>query len=64
MRYMLEHKGIKFPTTNELFEARKKLRPAVTSTLNDQGVAVDYKELVHMTVRSVLNIVAMENKFE
>ena len=48
MRYMLENEGIKFPTTNELLDARKKLRPTITSTLNDRGVTVDYKELVQM----------------
>ena len=48
MRYMLEHKGRKFQTTNELLEARKKLRPAITSILNDRGVTVDYKKFVQM----------------
>lgn len=61
MRHILASKGVYFPTSNELLEARKKLRPAITPVLDGQGVQVQYKDLVKMTVESVLSV-ALKDK--
>ena len=39
LRYTMALKGIYFPTSNELLEARKKLRPVITSVLDGKGVS-------------------------
>ena len=64
LRYILNHKEISFPTTNELREARKKLRPTISPSLNNKGVSVDYRELVQMTLKSVLKLVKVKHDFE
>ena len=64
IRHTLTNKGIYFPTTNELLEGRKQLRPPVESTLGTKGVKVSFHELVKMTTQSVLKIVSKEAKFE
>ena len=46
IKQILACKGVWFPTTNELLEGRKKLRPAITSVCNGKGVNVDYTNLV------------------
>lgn len=63
IRFILISKGIHFPTTNELCEARKVLRPVVDTCLYDKGVVVDYKSLIQMTTDSVLNVVLQETEF-
>ena len=63
-RYVLQGKNVYFPTSNELNEARKKLRPIVSTTLGNKGVKVDYSELVKMTTESVLEIISDEGRFE
>jgi hypothetical protein len=57
LRFLFASKGIYFPTTNELLEGRKKLRPTISNVLTGRGVSVQYKELVKMTIDSVLNII-------
>ena len=64
MRHLLATKGIHFPTSNELLEARKKLRPVITSVLDGRGVQVQYKELVQMTVESVLKVAMKEKNID
>ena len=61
MRQLLGRKGIYFPTSNELLEGRKKLRPVVTPVLDGKGVQVQYKDLVKMTVESILKV-ALQGK--
>ena len=63
-RYVLQNKNVYFPTSNELNDARKKLRPVVETTLSDKGVKVDYTALVEMTTESILKTVIEECKFE
>ena len=63
-RYVLQNKNVYFPTSNELNDARKKLRPTVGTTLSDKGVKVGYTALVQMTTESILKIVSEECKFE
>ena len=60
MRIMLAAKNIYFPTSNELLEGRKKLRPVITSALDNRGVQVQYKEVVRMTLNSILSLVPTE----
>ena len=55
LRTILSKKGIYFPTSNELLEGRKKLRPTITTILDNRGVTVSYKDVVQMTVESTLN---------
>ena len=50
LRHIMSSKGIYFPNTNELLEARKKLRPVITPVLDGKGVQVQYKDLVKMTL--------------
>ena len=57
LKIFFASKGIYFPTTNELLEGRKKLRPTISNVLTGRGVSVQYKELVKMTIDSVLNII-------
>ena len=57
-------KGIYFPTSNELLEARKKLRPVVTPVLDGKGGQVQYKDLVKMTVESALSVVSKEKSLD
>ena len=52
LRYMLNHKETSFPTTNELREARKTLRPTISPSL------------VQMTLKSVLKLVEVKHDFE
>ena len=63
LRYMLTSKGIYFPTTNELLESRKALRPVVDVCLDGKGVCVQYNKLVKMTIESVLKVVSEGNEF-
>lgn len=64
MRIFLSKKGIHFPTTNEILRARKKLRPVVMPCLTGKGVFCDYKELVRMTISSVIDIVLKEETYQ
>ena len=57
MQRIMLNKGIHFPNTNELNEARKKLRPLVTSVLDGKGVKVEYDELLKGTVKSIVSVV-------
>ena len=57
LRFLFASEGIYFPTTNELLVGRKKLRPTISNVLTRRGVSVQYKELVKMTIDSVLNII-------
>lgn len=57
LRYFLKEKNIDFPTTNDLLETRKMLRPESTSVLDGRGRSVDYKETVSMTVSSILSVI-------
>jgi len=43
------------PTTNELLETRKKLRPG--SVLDGKGRSVNYTDLVLMTAKSILSVI-------
>ncbi|CAL4194646.1 unnamed protein product, partial [Meganyctiphanes norvegica] len=52
MKNMLKSKNIYFPNTNELLEARKRMRPTISSTPDNKGVMVDYKTLVKQTVEA------------
>ena len=56
MKRIVESKEIHFPNTSELNEARKKLRPVVSSVLDGTGVYVDYYNLVTNTATSLLGI--------
>ena len=58
IRHALAAKGVYFPTSNELLDGRKKLRPVISPILNNQGVEVNYKEVVKMTVQSVVSMVS------
>ena len=62
MKSILSSKGIHFPNTTELNEARKKLRPVVRSILDGKGVAVDYKQVVIETGESILKVIKKEGK--
>ena len=64
MRFFFNSKDIYFPTTNELLEGRKRLRPTITSVLEDKGVQVQYKELEKMTVESALSLVLQERSVD
>lgn len=62
-RYLEKH-HLGFPNTNELLEARKKLKPVIkplnefeSNPSNLPGVAVKYEELVKMTTASVFDVV-------
>ena len=57
MRNILAATGIYFPTSNELLEGRKKLRPVISPILDDRGVQVQYKDLVKMTLDSILSLI-------
>ena len=54
MKRIRESKRIHFPNTNELNEAHKKLRPAVSSVMDGRGVYVDYYDLITDTATSLL----------
>ena len=64
LRYGMASKGIYFPSSNELLDARKNLRPAITPVLDGKGVQVQYTDLVKMTVESVLNVVINEKSMD
>lgn len=57
MKSILSSKGVYFPNTTELNEARKKLRPVVSPILEGKGVAVDYKEVVIETGKSIIRVI-------
>ena len=61
IRNILGTKGVYFPTSNELLEGRKKLRPVISPILDNRGVQVQYKEVVRMTIESILNLVPAES---
>ena len=44
IRNIMRGKNVDFPTTNELLEERKKLRPLVLSAVGGKGLKADYKE--------------------
>ena len=52
MKILIESKGFHFPSTTELNEARKKLRPVISTVLDGKGVGVNYEELVKSTVKA------------
>lgn len=58
MKVFLKSKGIHFPSTTELLDARKALRPVISSVLDGKGVSVDYTELVQTTVQAQLDVVS------
>ena len=64
IRYVLQKRKIHFPTTNELNEARKKLRPSVSSVLEGKGVKVSYEELIRKTTESVIQTCIEKGTFE
>ena len=57
MKSYLATKGVVFPNTNDLLQARKKLRPIIKSELNNDGVSVDYVDLIEMTSKFLINVV-------
>ena len=57
---ILKSRNISFPNTNDLNEARKKLRPIVNSTPDNKGVFVNYKELVKQTVTSQIEELGLD----
>ena len=57
IRQFLMSKDIEFPTTNELLEARKKLRPESESVLDGKGRSVNYTDLVLTTAKSILSVI-------
>ena len=57
VRKYLMKKGIYFPSTTVLLEARNKLRPVISPVLGNKGVSVDYIELVSSTTSSILDAV-------
>ena len=61
VRNILVTKGVHFPTTNELLEGRKKLRPVISPILDNRGVEVQYKEVVKMTIESILTLVPTDS---
>ena len=61
LKQYLKEKNVFFPNTNDLLEARKKLRPVLKPILNDNGVTVDYVDLTVMTTKSIINM-CNENK--
>ena len=61
IRNIVGAKGIYFPTSNELLEGQKKLRPVITPVLENRGVMVQYKDVVKMTIESILNLVPAES---
>ena len=56
MKRIMTSKGIYFPNTNEINEARKKLRPVSHSVLDGKGVGVNYCECVENTVSSIFSV--------
>ena len=56
VRSILVGKGVHFPTTNQLLEARKKIRRVVSLKLGGKGVKVDYQTLVRQTTESVIHL--------
>ena len=64
IRYVLQKRKIHFPTTNELNEARKKLRPSVFSVLEGKRVKVSYEELICKTTESVIQTCIEKGTFE
>ena len=62
VRQFLWLKGISFPTTNQLLDCRKQLRPESNAVLGDKGRAVDYETLVEVTIKSILSVVAENSK--
>ena len=52
MKRILKSKNINFPNTNDLLDARKKLRPDIIPTPDKKGVMVEYKSLVKQTVEA------------
>ena len=63
-KHYMNGKGISFPNTTDLLEARKNLKPAIkplrnflSNHSNLPGVAVDYIVLVKMTTASVINAI-------
>lgn len=59
---ILKSKNIIFPNTNELLEARKKLRPVITQTQDNKGVCVNYKDLVNQTITAQMDL--LDHKFK
>ena len=51
-----------FPSSNELLEARNKLRPVITPAPDNKGIRF-HKDLVTMTVESIVNVILSEHKF-
>ena len=61
MKNMLKSKHIYFPNTNELLEARKRLKSTISSTPDSRGVMVDYKSLVKQTVEA--HVIQIEKEY-
>ena len=57
LKTIIESKGVHFPSTTELNEARKKLRPIISTVLDGKGVGVNYEELVKSTVNAQISVV-------
>ena len=53
----LAAKSIKFPNRTMLIEKRNSLQPNIKSELDNEGVSVNYSELVKMTTTSLINVI-------
>ena len=56
MKKIMISKGVYFPSTTELLESRKKLRPVITTVCDGKGVSVEYNELVKSTVMAQISV--------
>ena len=61
VRRFMHSKNVWFPTTNELLEARKSLRPVTVPVLEGKGRGVDYVDLVKQTASSIISVVCLED---
>ena len=53
----LAAKSIKFPNRTMLIEKRNSLQLNIKSELDNEGVSVNYSELVKMTTTSLINVI-------
>ena len=56
----MKSRNIYFPNTNELNEARKKLRPVISSTPDGKGVCVNYVDLVTQTIEAQIKAAGLD----
>ena len=57
LKSYLTAKNIQFPNTKKLIEKRNSLRPNIKTELDNDGVSVNYSELIKMTTTSLINII-------